>query len=159
MEKLLNIIFYNFHKIDYNYRKLLLVYLNPFCWIQNFGKLKLGRKLFFEHMEKNFPTFLNLYRNDNYSKLFFSIVLTILNCLFINMILLLLKINLAENYFIILLFAFLLALIFSFIYLFQDDKFYEYHKLFESNKTNNYPFLTLVFLIIMIPIWVYTFYI
>lgn len=52
MEKLLNIIFYNFHKIDYNYRKLLLVYLNPFCWIQNFGKLKLGRKLFFEHMEK-----------------------------------------------------------------------------------------------------------
>lgn len=159
MEKILNILFYNFHKIDYNYRKLLLIYLNPFYWIQNFEKLNLGRKLFFQHMEKNFPSFLNLYRNDNYSKLFFVIALIFLNSLFINIILLLFNINLAVNYFFILIIIILFTFILTFVYVFQNDKFYEYHKIFERDKKYSYPFLTLIILLMILPIWIFTFYI
>jgi hypothetical protein len=159
MERILNILFYNFHKVDYNYRKFLLVYLNPFCWIINFKKIKLGSKLFFEHMEKNFPTFLNLYRNDNYSKIFFVITLIFINCFFINIILLLFNVNLVANYLMILLIATILASVLSLMYLFQDDKFYEYHKMFEKDEKYSYPFLSIVILLLILPIWICTFYI
>ena len=71
MELFLNIYFYNFRLLHQILRKLLVVYLNPFVWISNFSKTNLGYKLFFEHMEKNFPTFLNYYRNEFRTKLFF----------------------------------------------------------------------------------------
>lgn len=156
MEKALNVLFYNFHKIDYNYRKFLLIYLNPFCWIMNLTKFQLGFKTFFRHMEKNFPTFLNLYRNDNLSKLFFVIILILINSLFLNILLLLFNVGLKENYFIILMIASLMAIIESFIFIFQEDKFYEYHKIFEKQKKYNYPFTTAFLLLIIFVLWLYT---
>lgn len=159
MEKVFNILFYNFHKVDYNYRKLLIVYLNPFCWIMNLSKFNLGFKEFFKHMEKNFPTFLNLYRNDNFSKLFFVIALILINCVIINLFLLLFSIELKSNYFIILITASLMAIIESFIFVFQEDKFYEYHKSFERDKKYNYPFITVVLLVAIFILWIYSFYI
>ena len=157
IEKLINILFYNFRIVDYNYRKLLLVYLNPFCWIMNFSKIKLGFKMFMEHMEKNFPTFLNLYRNDNFSKLFFIVLLILLNCFFINLILLGLGINLAKNYFIILIASSLMSLLEAFILVFQEDKFYNYHKEFNETKKYNFPIITFLSIIVIFCLWIYTF--
>lgn len=60
MEKFLNIYFYNFFLISRFLGKLIPIYLNPFTWFNNFNKMKLGLKLFFEHMEKNYPDRLDL---------------------------------------------------------------------------------------------------
>lgn len=158
IEKVFNILFYNFHKVDYNYRKLLIVYLNPFCWIMNLSKLKLGSKVFFRHMEKNFPTFLDLYRNDVFSKLFFMILLILINSVFINLLLLLFGFELRANYFIILIIASLMAIIQSFVFIFQDDKFYKYHKSFENDNKYNYSFITIIVIFVIFVLWMYSFY-
>lgn len=157
IEKIINILFYNFRIVDYNYRKLLLVYLNPFCWIMNLSKMKLGFKMFIEHMEKNFPTFLNLYRNDNFSKLFFISLLILLNCFFINLILLGLRIDLSKNYFIVLIVSSIISLIEAFIFVFQEDKFYEYHIEFNTTKKYDFPITTFLSIIVIFCLWIYTF--
>ncbi|MEN9981313.1 MAG: hypothetical protein RL542_1100 [Bacteroidota bacterium] len=157
IEKFINILFYNFHIVDYNYRKLLLVYLNPFCWIVNFSKIKLGFKIFTEHMEKNFPTFLNLYRNDNFSKLFFMIFLILLNCSLINLILKGLGVNLAKNYFIVLIVSGLLSLTEAFVFVFQEEKFYKYHKEFNVTKKYDFPIITFLSIIAFFYLWISTF--
>lgn len=157
LEKVLNILFYNFRLVDYGYRKLLLIYLNPFCWISNFGKLKFGFKMFMGHMEKNFPSFLNLYRNDNFSKLFFLIAFILINCFIINLILLVFGISLAKSYFTILLVSVLISILLSFIFLFQDEKFYKYHKEFYTSKKFNYPLVTLFSIVIIFCMWIGSF--
>ena len=157
LEKIINILFYNFRLIDYNYRKLLLVYLNPFCWISNFSKLKLGFRLFTEHMEKNFPTFLNLYRNDNFSKLFFLIAFIIVNCFIINLLLLIFGISLAKNYFTILSISVIISILLSFVFVFQEEKFYKYHKEFNVTKKYDFPITTFLSIIAIFCLWIYTF--
>ena len=62
MENFFNIFFYNFFLISMFFSKGLTIYLNPFVWIENSSKIKLGPKLFFEHMEKIFQLF---YINTN----------------------------------------------------------------------------------------------
>ena len=157
MEKFLNIYFYNFCLLDRGLGKLISVYLNPFVWISNFNKIKLGSKLFFEHMEKNFPTFLNYYKYDVKVKLFFIPFLILLNALIINLILLTLRVNLAKSYFVILIVSSLISLIEAFVFVFQDDKFYNYHKEFNGTKKYDFPIITFLAIIGIFCLWIYTF--
>ncbi len=157
MEKILNIYFYNFCLLDRSLGKLISVYLNPFVWISNFNKIKLGAKIFFEHMEKNFPTFLNYYKYDARVKLFFIPFLILVNSFIINVVLLILRVNLANNYFVILIISSLVSLIEAFIFVFQENKFYSYHKEFNGTKKYDFPIITFLSIIVIFCLWIYTF--
>lgn len=157
IELFLNIYFYNFCLLDRVLRKLISVYLNPFIWINNFNKIKLGNKLFFEHMEKNFPTFLNYYKHDVKVRLFFIPFLVLFNFFVINMMLLILRVDLAKSYFIILIISNLISLIEVFVFLFQENKFYNYHKEFNKTKKYDFPIITFLTIITIFTLWIYTF--
>ncbi len=157
MELFLNIYFYNFRLLHQILRKLLVVYLNPFVWISNFSKTNLGFKLFFEHMEKNFPTFLNYYRNEFRTKLFFIPFLILVNSFIINLIFLILGVNLAKSYFVILIVSSLISLIEAFVFIFQEDKFYNYHKEFNGTKKYDFPIITFLAIMGIFCLWIYTF--
>jgi len=157
VEKILNIYFYNFCLLDRSLGKLITVYLNPFVWISNFNKISLGTKMFFEHMEKNFPTFLNYYKYDARVKLFFIPFLILVNSFIINVVLLILRVNLADSYFVILIISSLVSLIEAFIFVFQENKFYNYHKEFNRTKKYDFPIITFISIIVIFCLWIYSF--
>lgn len=157
MEKILNIYFYNFCLLDRSLGKFITVYLNPFVWISNFNKISLGAKMFFEHMEKNFPTFLNYYKYDARVKLFFIPFLILVNSFIINVVLLILRVNLANSYFVILIISSLVSLIEAFIFVFQENKFYNYHKEFNRTKKYDFPIITFISIIVIFCLWIYSF--
>lgn len=159
MEKLLNIYFYNFFLLTRFLGKLIAIYLNPFTWMNNFSKRKLGRKLFFEHMEKNFPTFLNQYKYIFRLKIQFIPFLVLVNLLIILALLFILKINIPENYFIILISSFLLSSIEAYIYIFNNNKYHDYFKEFYNTKKYDYPLATFLFIIIILSILFYNLFI
>lgn len=74
--KIYNIFFYNFRLVDYRIRKIILVYLNPLCWLENLKYLKDGFKRFIDCLDINFLPFVTLYRQDYLSKKFFSFIIT-----------------------------------------------------------------------------------
>lgn len=154
MEKFLNIYFYNFFLISRFLSKILIIYLNPFIWIENFSKMKLGSKLFFEHMEKNFPNFLHTYKYIFKLKIYFIPLLTFFNLFIITILSLFLKINFANNFFIILLFSLLLSLIESYKYIFYKNKYQSYFIEFFETKQYNYPLLTLLILVSSLLLWI-----
>lgn len=142
MENFFNIFFYNFFLISRFFSKGLTIYLNPFVWIENSSKIKLGPKLFFEHMEKNFPTFLHQYKYIYKLKIQFIPFLALVNLIIITVFLFFMNINISENYVIILSISFLLSLVESYIFIFDKDKYQTYFKEFYFTKKYDYPFVT-----------------
>lgn len=155
MEKLLNIYFYNFYLLGRFFGKLIPIYLNPFTWIGNFSKMKLGPKLFFEHMEKNFPTFLNRYKYDHKIKIIFIPFLALINLLTIFALLFILKINIPKNYFVVLITSSSLAFIEAYVYIFNNNKYHDYFKEFYETKKYNYPLATFLFITLFLSIFFY----
>ena len=153
MEKILNIYFYNFYLLTRFFNKLLVIYLNPFVWLNNRSKMKLGSKLFFEHMEKNFPTFLNQYKFIFRLKIQFIPFLFLLNILIFIFLLFICKINISEYYFIILVGSFLVSCVESYVYIFSYDKYHQYFKEFYETKKYDYPILTFLFILLMFFAW------
>lgn len=153
MEKMLNIYFYNFYLLARFFNKLLVIYLNPFVWLNNRSKMKLGSKLFFEHMEKNFPTFLKQYKFIFRLKIQFIPFLFLLNILIFIFLLFICKINISEYYFIILVGSFLVSCIQSYVYIFSYDKYHQYFKKFYETKKYDYPILTFLFILLMFFAW------
>ncbi len=102
MEFFLNIYFYNFCVLHRGLTTLINVYLNPFVWFNNINKMKLGFKLFIKHMEKNVPPYFEYYKFNARVKIFFIPFLVLINCVLINLILIIFDINLVKNYIIIL---------------------------------------------------------
>ncbi|OOV25770.1 hypothetical protein BXU11_13940 [Flavobacterium sp. LM5] len=117
----------------------------------------MGTKMFFEHMEKNFPTFLNYYKYDARVKLFFIPFLILVNSFIINVVLLILRVNLANSYFVILIISSLVSLIEAFIFVFQENKFYNYHKEFNRTKKYDFPIITFISIIVIFCLWIYSF--
>ena len=159
-EKIYNILFYNFRLLDYQFRKFLVVYLNPFCWISNFSKLKIGVKFFLSNLDNNFPDFLVLYRQERISIYFFSgfIILTIYGI--INILLSVFQCSIQfriDNFEIISVISFPISLLINYIFLFKDDKFYEYHKEFVYSKKYRHPFLFFIGFIIMYLVGIFSF--
>lgn len=142
MENFFNIFFYNFFLISRFFSKVLTIYLNPFVWIENISKMKLGPQLFFEHMEKNFPTFLHQYKYIYKLKIQFIPFLALVNLIIITVFLFFMNINMSENYVIILSISFLLSLVESYIFIFDKDKYQTYFKEFYFTKKYDYPFVT-----------------
>lgn len=159
MEKLLNIYFYNFYLLGRVFGKLIAIYLNPFTWINNFSKRKLGSKLFFEHMEKNFPTFLNCYKYDHRIKTNFIPFLILVNLFVITFLLFLLKINIPKNYFIVLITSSFLAFIEAYVYIFNNNKYHGYFKEFYETKKYDYPLATFLFITIILSILFYNLFV
>tara|TARA_R110000850_G_scaffold115256_3_gene230595 strand:+ start:28601 stop:29086 length:486 start_codon:yes stop_codon:yes gene_type:complete len=155
MEKLLNIYFYNFCLLDRFLSKLIAVYLNPFVWISNFNKRKLGSKLFFEHMEKNFPTFLNYYKYDSKVKIFFIPFLILVNLFIFNALLFILRVNISKYFFLVLIASSTLSLIEAYIFLFNENKYQEYLKEFTSTKKYDFPLITFLSILAILFLWIY----
>ena len=153
----MNIYFYNFRLLHQKLRKFLFVYLNPFVWIINFNKIKLGKKIFFEHMEKNFPTFLKYYRYEVRTKFFFILFLILMNCFIFNVIFLIFSIDLAKHYFLILIISSLISILEAFIFIFQEEKFNHYQKQFYESKKYDFPIITFFVIIIIFSLWIYSF--
>ena len=153
IEKLINILYYNLNLIDYSYRKFLLVYLNPFVWFSNLSKIKLGRKLFFEHMEKNFPRFDHLYKNDRLTQIFFFLYCNFLVSTIITILFILTKLRF--DYIIYFILSSMITLIISTIYIYKDDKYYRYQKEFYLMKKYNFPlvFITSSILIFVLNVY------
>ena len=143
-EKIYNILFYNFRLLDYQFRKFLVVYLNPFCWITNFSKLKIGFKFFYSNLDNNFPNFLILYKQESISKFYFTgfVILTIYGI--INVLLSVFQCSIKfriDNLIIISIISLLIAFVLNSLFLFKNDKFYEYHKEFIYSKKYSYPMM------------------
>jgi hypothetical protein len=159
MEKILNIYFYNFYLLARFFSKLLEIYLNPFIWISNFSKMRLGSKMFFEHMEKNFPTFLHRYKYILKLKIQFIPFLTLVNLFVITIILFILKVNIPKYYFIALISSLCLAFIESYVYIFDKNKYQEYFKEFYETKKYDYPLVTFLCIILILTILLYKLFI
>ena len=153
LEKLINILYYNLNLIDYSYRKFLLIYLNPFVWFSNLSKIKLGRKLFFEHMEKNFPRFDHLYKNDRLTQIFFFLYFNFLVSTIISILFFLTKLQF--NYIIYFILSSMITLIISAIYIYKDDKYYSYQKEFYLMKKYNFTFVFITSSILIFVLNVY----
>ncbi|QRE04051.1 hypothetical protein [Flavobacterium psychrophilum] len=65
--------------------------------------------------------------------------------------------NLAKSYFVILIVSSLISLIEAFIFVFQEDKFYKYHKEFNGTKKYDFPIITFLSIIVIFCLWIYTF--
>lgn len=155
MEKILNIYFYNFFLLARFSSKLIAIYLNPFTWMNNFSKRKLGKKLFFEQMEKNFPPFLNQYKYIFKLKIQFIPFLTLVNLFIITLLFFFLKLDLPKNYFIVLITSLCLAFIEAYVYIFNNNKYQEYFKEFYDTKKQDYPLATFLSITLMLSIWLY----
>ncbi|CAM3609328.1 hypothetical protein FLGE108171_05760 [Flavobacterium gelidilacus] len=155
MEKFLNIYFYNFYLLYRFLGKIIAVYLNPFAWINNFSKMKLGSKLFFQHMENNFPTFLHRYKYDQRVKFYFIPFLTLVNLFIITISLYLLNLNIAKYFFIVLNISFFLSLIEAYTYLFNNNKYQNYFEEFYDTKKYNFPLTTFLSILVMLCLWLY----
>jgi hypothetical protein len=159
-EKLYNILFYNFRLLDYQFRKFLIVYINPFCWISNFSKLKIGLKFFISNLDNNFPIFLILYRQERISKYYFfgfisltiygviNVLLSVFQCI------IQFRIN---NLIIISIISSLIAFLLNRLFLFKNDKFYEYHKEFIYSKKYRYPIMFLIGFIVIYLFSIFSF--
>ena len=158
--KIYNIFFYNFRLVDYRIRKIILVYLNPLCWLENLKYLKDGFKRFIDCLDINFLPFLTLYRQDYLSKKFFSFIITCVFWTILNFIIYLLKLDFTKFSIII---PSLISLIFSSLLnknlLYKNDRFFEYHKEFSFSKTKeyNYPFSTFLLIILIHFTWLFSF--
>ncbi len=143
-EKIYNILFYNFRLLDYQFRKILIVYLNPFCWISNFSKLKIGFKFFLSNLDNNFPNFLLLYKQERISIYFFSGFITLSIYGVINILLAVFQCSIQfriDNLIIISIISSLIAFVLNSLFLFKNDKFYEYHKEFIYSKKYRFPIM------------------
>ena len=155
--KLYNIIFFNFRLIDYKIRKILLVYLNPICWIVQSKKIKYGLKIYFESLDTNFLPFLTLYKHDYLSKTFFSFFTTIIFWTLINYISALFSFQNIENLNVIIcILSFAISTILNRIFLFKNQRFYDYHKDFIFNKTYNYSIIFFILIILIYILWFYS---
>jgi len=155
-EKIINIIYYNFNLLYYKFKKLLIVYLNPFSWLNNLSKIKLGRKQFFEHLEMNFEHFDYFYKYDRITKYNFYgylLVLIIATLLYVSAI-----INIKLNFYVICIIAILLNEICFSRLITRQKKFIDYHKKFTMDKKYNYPmsFFILSIIYILLSIFLYT---
>jgi len=160
VECFFNLIFYNFNKLDYNFRIVVLGYLNPINWIIGIPKLKYGFTYFKNNFLNEIPSFLNLYKNNRLSKLFFLSLLYILNATIINYLaspLLNLFGNKITFVWITSIVSIILVSFESNIFLFKENKFYNYHKSFENNKHYSQPFLFLIATILLLTLWIYSF--
>ena len=154
--KLYNILFFNFRLIDYKFRKILLVYMNPICWIVESKKIKYGFKIYFDSLDTNFLPFLTLYKHDYLSKTSFSIFSTIIFWTLINYVLAFFSFHNNENLIQITGFlSLVISTVLNRIFLFKSQRFYDYHKDFIFNKKYNYP---IIFFILIILIYVLLFY-
>ena len=142
VEKLMNILYYNFNWMYYHFGRILLVWLNPFCWLSNLSKIKLGRNIFKRQMERNYPSFLDESLRSSfflqYSRIFFFSFLFVEILLFTTFVLLMLQIYSLQFY--------VIAMICSFItifltanFVFADDKYVQYHKFFYKEKKYYFP--------------------
>ena len=155
--KLYNIIFFNFRLIDYKIRKILLVYLNPICWIAQSKKIKYGLKIYFESLDTNFLPFLTLYKHDYLSKTFFSFFTTIIFWTFFNYIFALFSFQNIENINVIIcILSLAISTILNQIFLFKNQRFYNYHKDFIFNKTFNYSIIFFILIILIYILWFYS---
>ena len=155
MEKILNIYFYNFFLLARFLGKLIPIYLNPFTWFNNFNKIKLGSKLFFEHLEKNYPTFLHEYKYIFKVKIHFILFLALVNFFFVGLCFFIMNISIPKYYVLILLVSLFLSIIESYVYIFDKDKYQSYFKEFYETKKYNYPFITFLLITSLIFIWFY----
>lgn len=159
-EKFYNILFYNFRLLDYQFRKLLLVYINPFCWISNFNKLKIGFKFFLSNLDNNFPNFLILYRQERISKYYFFVFVTFSIYGIINVLLFVFQCSIqfrVDNLMLISILSSLIAVLLNGLFLFKNDKFYEYHKEFIYSKKYSYPIMFLIGFIVVYLVTIFSF--
>ncbi len=156
MEKILNIYFYNFYLLHRFLGKIIAVYINPFVWINNFSKMKLGSKLFFQHMENNFPTFLHRYKYDQRAKFSFIPFLILLNLFIITILLYIFKINYTRYFLIVLNTSFFLSLIEAYTCVFNNNKYQKYFTEFYDTKKYDFPIITFLSIIIMLFFGLYT---
>lgn len=155
VQLILNVFFYNFHLLDYFFKKILIIYLNPFTWVSNFKKIQNGWIPFTRSMEKNYPNFLDMYKRNNLINGFFVIIITLIIWTLINLILFGFKINYTNviNIFILIISS-VTSIGLCYILIFKYDKFYSYHIEFIKLKKYNYPFLSLLFLLFIFAFWI-----
>ena len=155
-EKIINIIYFNFNLLYYKFKKLLIVYLNPFSWINNFSKIKLGRKQFFEHLEMNFEHFDNFYKYDRIAK--YNFYGHLLLMIFATLLYVCAVIKIKINFYVICIIAVLLNEICFSRLITRHKKFIDYHKNFTFDKKYNYPitFFILSIIYIFLSIFLFT---
>lgn len=144
MEKILNLIFFNYCILHYRFGKILLVYLNPICWISNMRFYKLGLRQLFMQMERNYPQFLYHNKYNKTVEYFFTQILILFNFLLITLIALLLKFPVVKVYLVIIIISILLSIIESYFFIFRGQKYYDYQKEFIKSKIFSQPVFTLI---------------
>lgn len=157
LEKTINIVHYNFNLFHYHFNRLIIIYCNPFTWLSNFSKIKLGRKIFFENLVKNYVRFDHFIKYDKLTKLYFSSYITFVFSFLIVALLSLLrtKINLVGLFIIISIFSFVISKIVTEKYIFENDKFINYQQEFYKSKEYNFTFLFVISTIILFILDVY----
>jgi hypothetical protein len=157
LEKTINIVHYNFNLFHYHLNRLIIIYCNPFTWLSNFSKIKLGRKIFFENLVKNYVRFDHFIKYDKLTKLYFSSYITFVFSFLIVALLSLLriKINLVGLFVIISVFSFVISKIVTEKYIFENDKFINYQQEFYKSKEYNFTFLFVISTIILFILDVY----
>ena len=148
MEKVINILYYNFCLLNYYFMISIIVYLNPFCWLSNIKYLKLGFKIWKQQMEKNNPLFLYQMKYDQNLKFFSYQWFMSFITMFIFLIAGLLQ-YVTDKFYIIGFVIFLITWIGSYFYVFENKKYYEYQIEFVKNKKYSQPILLLIVCVVI----------
>ncbi|MFZ4455910.1 MAG: hypothetical protein ACOYOT_06785 [Bacteroidales bacterium] len=145
MEKAFNILFFNFCLVLYYFQKILLVYINPICWIKNVRFIQFGFSCWRDQMEKDFIPFLYQIKY-NWNIRFGAFQLqTISFILFFLMISKLLQ-SFGSWIYIISIIGLLISIIGSYNYIDTKDKYFEFQKEFIRIKKYNKPIIIVVVL-------------
>jgi len=148
MEKVINILYYNFCLLNYYFMISITVYLNPFCWLSNIKYLKLGFKIWKQQMEKNNPLFLyQMKYNLNLKYLSYQWFMIFIS-MFIFIIAGLLQ-YVTDKFYIIGFVIFLITWIGSYFYVLENKKYYEYQIEFVKNKKYSQPILLLIVCVVI----------
>jgi len=148
MEKVINILYYNFCLLNYYFMISIIVYLNPFCWLSNIKYLKLGFKIWKQQMEKNNPLFLyQMKYNLNLKYLSYQWFMIFIS-MFIFIIAGLLQ-YVTDKFYIIGFVIFLITWIGSYFYVLENKKYYEYQIEFVKNKKYSQPILLLIVCVVI----------
>ena len=145
MEKAFNILYFNFCLLNYYQGKVITVYLNPICWVQNLRFMKLGVRLWNQQMGKNYSPFLYQIKYDRFLK-HTSLQLLVGALIAFDLMITLLLQSISKGIYIFSIVGFLFSYIGPYNFIDVNDKYYEYQQEFMKSKKYKQPILTLVML-------------
>lgn len=149
MEKAINVLYFNFCLLFYYLGKVIRVYLNPICWVENLKFMKLGVRVWNQQMGRKQTPFLSQIRYDRYLKYLSQKMLIAALMIFDLMITMLLQ-PVSKWIYIFSIVGFIFSYIGQYNFIDTDDKYYEYQQEFMKSKKYKQPVLTLAILIAMI---------